>query len=111
MVGKVAVRLKMPDVWSKLHPVFHVALVRRYFPDTKVVYLPPPSALHDADEGEPDPVVNAILGHRGGSKRTMKYLVSFKGFGPEYNQHLPRSKLSQYQSLLDAYRCSAGLDT
>jgi hypothetical protein len=107
MVGKVAVRLKLPPVWHRVHSVFHVSLVKKYYPDAKVAYFPPPVVVGDAGEVEYE--VEAILSHRGGKKRRREYLVSWKGFGADHNEWLPERDLVHCQRLLRAYQRQAGL--
>ena len=45
-VGPVAVRLELP-AGMRMHPVFHVSLVKRYRDDGKV-QLPPPTYILDS---------------------------------------------------------------
>jgi hypothetical protein len=107
MVGAAAVRLELPPVWHRVHPVFHVSLVKKYFPDTKIVHMPPPVEV--GDDGDEEYEVEAILDHRDGGKRKRKYLVAWKGYGPEHNQWLPKCALSNCKRLLRAYKTRAGL--
>ena len=39
-VGKVAYRLVMPPGLSRIHPVFHVSMLRKYIPDPSHVLQP-----------------------------------------------------------------------
>jgi hypothetical protein len=95
MVGKAAVKLVLPRNWSRVHPVFHVSLVKLY---------KQPTAEHTAallnrrepkpigwDEGQPDYAVESIVGHettvlkgkRGKPSTTLwEYKVRYQGYGP-----------------------------
>ena len=39
-VGEVAYRLVLPPKLSRIHPVFHVSILRKYIPDTSHVLQP-----------------------------------------------------------------------
>ena len=60
MTGPVNVKLVLHDDWKKLHPVFHVNLVKRYTPGHG--YRPPPPPV-SFEEGEPVFIVESILDH------------------------------------------------
>ncbi|KAJ9519333.1 hypothetical protein QJQ45_023132 [Haematococcus lacustris] len=65
MVGKAAVKLWLPDEWSRLHNVFHVSLVKPYRMDASGALPglagPPPVQWLD---GEPQYTVEKVVGHR-----------------------------------------------
>ncbi|KAJ9532204.1 hypothetical protein QJQ45_003892 [Haematococcus lacustris] len=65
MVGKAAVKLWLPDEWSRLHNVFHVSLVKPYRTDASGAVPglagPPPVQWLD---GEPQYTVEKVVGHR-----------------------------------------------
>ncbi|KAJ9525170.1 hypothetical protein QJQ45_020696, partial [Haematococcus lacustris] len=65
MVGKAAVKLWLPDEWSRLHNVFHVSLVKPYRTDASgaVPRLAGPPPVQWLD-GEPQYTVEKVVGHR-----------------------------------------------
>jgi hypothetical protein len=106
MVGSAAVRLELPAVWARVHPVFHVALVKKYWPDKRVEQLQQPAPIRDAvTEYE----VKEILAHRGTKRRATKFMVSYHNLGVQHNRWVAKSALSQYKHLLRQYKASMGL--
>ncbi|KAJ9514979.1 hypothetical protein QJQ45_016951, partial [Haematococcus lacustris] len=96
MVGKAAVKLWLPDEWSRLHNVFHVSLVKPYRTDASgaVPGLAGPSPVQWLD-GEPQYTVEKVVGHRlepskgkrkgKCKKRRLEFLVKWQGQGDEHN--------------------------
>ena len=86
-INENAFRLKLPLSLSKIHNVFHVSLLELVkndpFPQRKI--LPEPPIII---EGEDEYEVDEILDSRR-FNRTLKYLVSWKGYGPEDNTWEP----------------------
>jgi hypothetical protein len=89
---------------SKVHPVFHVSLLKPYCTDG-VSTVEPPAPLYYADDGVPIWEVEEILAHREQKLRAGKvkrsYLIKWKGFGPESNTWQPETDISQ--AALQAY--------
>ena len=80
-VNDVAYKLKLPDS-LKIHPVFHVSLLKPYSSDGKV--QPPAGFL--TEEGDLVWYVEKILLHRdkkSGKRVKKEYLVKWEGYGPE----------------------------
>jgi hypothetical protein len=106
MVGSAAVQLDLPEVWARIHPVFHVALVKKYWPDTRLAHFQPLAPVSDA-VGEYE--VKEILGHRGSKKRITKFMVSYHNLGVQHNRWVSKSALSGCKHLVRAYKAAQGL--
>jgi hypothetical protein len=97
-VGRVAYKLKLPQEMSRVHPVFHVSLLKAYHSDG-VGTVEPAAPLFYADDGVPIWEVEEVLAHRerklarGKVKRS--FLVKWKGFGPESNTWQPESDINE----------------
>ncbi|KAJ9524308.1 hypothetical protein QJQ45_008491 [Haematococcus lacustris] len=105
LVGPVAVRLDLPPAMARLHPVFHVALLRPY--TSEHPHLPPPvDWLDEAPLYE----VEKLLAHRGvRAGRARGYLVKWQGYDDSYNTWEPRNNLVNCQEVLAAYNAVHGL--
>ena len=94
-VGPVAYKLDLPTS-TKIHPVFHVSLLKPYNdPDVVHASKPLPAPL-DWLDGIPTFEVNKILNHKevlSGRKRSVAYLVSWKGFDEEHDSWEPYANL------------------
>ena len=77
--GPLAYRLELPDHY-RIHPVFHVSLLKAYKAAPHRKPPPPPDIIGDEEEFE----VEDILQHRQKGKKT-SYLVKWTGYGQEYN--------------------------
>ncbi|KAJ9516264.1 hypothetical protein QJQ45_001114 [Haematococcus lacustris] len=114
MVGKAAVKLWLPDEWSRLHNVFHVSLVKPYRTDASGAVPglagPPPVQWLD---GEPQYTVEKVVGHRlepskgkrkgKCKKRRLEFLVKWQGHGDEHNTWELSTQLVGCQELLARY--------
>jgi hypothetical protein len=77
-----AVKLQLPTAW-KVHPVFHVSVVKPYPANTRAVPAPPPVMV----EGYVEHEVEEILSHRfSGRSKKLQFLVKWVGYGPEENR-------------------------
>ena len=100
-VGKVAYKLDLPSN-MKIHPVFHVSLLKPYHPSGRT--QPPPPAVWVDDE--PEYEVEHILSHRvvkRGRNRKYEYLIKWTGYGPEHNSWEPEVNLRGAQKVLEEY--------
>jgi hypothetical protein len=92
--GESAYRLKLPES-LKVHPVFHVSLLKPYRSDGRC--QPPPPPVFYSDEGEPHYEVEQILQHREvhrGRKQVKQFLIKWAGYGHEHNTWEPESHIS-----------------
>jgi hypothetical protein len=96
-IGPVAYKLQLP-VNYKIHPVFHVSLLKAYKVDGTVQPPPPPELI----EGELEYEVENIVAHRTVRGRH-EYLVSFVGYAAEHNLWLPEKNLEHCQAVLQEY--------
>lgn len=82
----------------RIHPVFHVSLLE---PTDNPIKEQEPIEL-DEEIQEPLWEVEAIL-DRAKLRGMMKYLVKWKGFGPEENTWEPATNLRNCRTLLNRY--------
>ncbi len=92
-VGRLAYKLLLPGSMSRVHPVFHVSLLRRP-KDGGCNAAPPPAMLLDGFE---ECEIDKVLQHRPRSHELQpnhkEYFVSRKGMGPEERAWLSEHKL------------------
>jgi len=85
--GPVTYELSLPSA-LRIHPVFHVSLLKPYAKSG--TYQPPPLPLSVDDVGALYEV-EAVLKYR---PRRNRYLVQWKGYGKEHNTWEPASMLN-----------------
>ena len=82
-VGKVAYKLKLPEALSKLHPVFHVSLLKQWFEkDNQEDVVPTPILV----DGETEYFIDKVISHHDvvkGNKKRREFLVQREGYEPE----------------------------
>uniref|UniRef100_A0A8C5MC00 Gypsy retrotransposon integrase-like protein 1 n=1 Tax=Leptobrachium leishanense TaxID=445787 RepID=A0A8C5MC00_9ANUR len=100
ILSPVTVRLKLPRT-VRLHPVFHVSLLKPWTPPLGPSVTPPPPTLVD---GESEYEIESILDSRYRGRR-LEYLLHWKGYGPEERSwelasdvHAPRLLRSFHRS-------------
>jgi hypothetical protein len=84
MINTVAYKLELPS-FLKVHPVFHVSLLKPYHGNGAVQ---PPQPLSFDDEGLPYYEVEEVLQHREvsrGRRMLRQSLIKWKGYGHEHN--------------------------
>ena len=82
-IGEVAYKLDLPET-MRIHNVFRVSLLKHYYSDGRAKPPPPCEIIDDEPEWE----VARVLNHRlvkHGRKTQVEYLLTFVGYGPEYN--------------------------
>ena len=93
-IGSSAYRLKLPPE-LKVHPVFHVSLLKPYKGDGSV--QPPAAPLYFNDENEAHYEVEEVLQCREkkrGNRVYRSYLIKWAGYGHEHNTWEPEKNLN-----------------
>ncbi len=108
-VGEVAYEMSLPASMSRIHPVFHVSLLRKY-QDGGRQSSPPPAVLLD---GEEECEIQQVLAHRKRSrdkrhKDQLEFFVSWKGMGPEHSEWLSESELMNASEVVQEYLDTLG---
>ena len=91
-IGAVAYKLTLPQK-MRVHPVFHVSLLKQYLSDGRVQ---PPGPLFLDEDGEAYYQIDRILDHRSrkiGRRTYREYLVKWMDYGAEHNTWEPESSL------------------
>jgi transposase InsO family protein len=97
-VSALAYKLDLPRS-MKIHPVFHVSLLKPYHEDPiNPAPIPPLPVIASDDEEEYE--VEQILAKRTGRANKVYYLVRYKGYGPEEDEYLPLSHLKHCKELI-----------
>ncbi|KAJ9507004.1 hypothetical protein QJQ45_005485 [Haematococcus lacustris] len=100
LVGAVAVKLDLPASMSRLHPVFHVSLIKPYT-GTDVGFMPPPVTWMDET---PVYYVERLLDHKGvKDNKASFYLVQWEGYDSTHNTWEPRSNMTDCDKVLAEY--------
>lgn len=103
-VGPVAYRVQLPDSLARLHPVFHVSLLKP-FVGSPPAARPPVFSAPDAEEFE----VEKILAHRL-VRGKRQFLVLWKGYPAHEATWEPERHLQNAPELLASYKEDAGLE-
>ncbi len=103
MVGPVAARLELPPTMSRVHPVFHVSLLKPFHSDGRS-QPPSPVLVLDGDDFVEEFEVERVLDHRYvGKRKVVEYLVRFTGQGPEMDEWLRTDNLANARESIQDY--------
>jgi hypothetical protein len=112
-VGKAAVKLALPQTWTRIHNVFHVSLVKPFLGSAeakqKHEMAPPPLQWLD---GEPLYRVERLLDSREvkkGRKKVTEYLVRWQGYSEDHDTWEPRANLLTCGDLVRDYKKARGI--
>jgi hypothetical protein len=97
-INPVSFRLSLPSS-MKIHPVFHVSLLKPKHPDRMDLPQPEPPEPITVD-GELEYEVEAILDSKRYRKTTVKYLVHWKNYDTHERTWEPFSSLTKCLSLI-----------
>jgi hypothetical protein len=101
--GPSSFELRLPDAWSKLHPVFNEALLSPYSapstPAQAIAHAPPPAIIVD---GEPEYDVEYITDHKM-MKRKSFYKVHWQGYPTYDDSWEPLAGLEHAQDAVKAF--------
>ncbi|KAJ9520420.1 hypothetical protein QJQ45_000181 [Haematococcus lacustris] len=105
-VGEDAVKLTLPPAMSRIHPVFHVSLLRPY--EGNFGRLPPTVLgwLDDSPQYEVERIVNHRHVRAGKAK---EYLVKWKGYEDSDNTWEPASNLANAPDCVNLCKAQHGL--
>ena len=92
-IGRLAYKLLLPASMSRVHPVFHVSLLKRPRDGGRNTAPPPAMLLDGQEEHEIDKVLACRPKPHKRQPNHREYLVSWKGMGPEENEWFSEHKL------------------
>lgn len=97
-VGKYAYKLKLPPS-MKIHPVFHVSLLRATANDPLPGQTSGPPPVVEAEDNDPEYEVEKIIGSHW-VDGSLHYLVRWKGYGPEDDWSIPATQAGSFEALV-----------
>ena len=104
-IGASAYRLEIPDAW-KVHNVFNEALLTPHhapiFENQEPPPPPPAELVDDHEEHIVEAVINSKVVGRG-TRKSMMFLVKWKGYDDTENSWEPESNLDNAQEAIDDY--------
>lgn len=102
IVNDVAYRLDLPPT-MKIHPVFHVSLLRPYHSTGTVHPPPPPLDIDNEAEYEVESILQART-VKSGNRHKEEFLIKWKGYGFEHCTWEPLANLTHCPDVLAAFR-------
>jgi hypothetical protein len=102
VISPVAYQLELPHSLSRLHPVFHVGLLKPYVRGVNARPAPPPPL--EEGQGYVRLEVQAIVAHRRSPRKGLEYRVVWKGYPLHESTWEPESHLDQCRQILVTYK-------
>ena len=99
LIGPVALKLELPTPW-RIHPVFHVSLIKPYLSDGMVQPPQPLSYLKGEPQFSADYILNKRI-VRKGHKSATQYLIRWTDCGPANDTWEPSSNISNKDLISD----------
>ena len=106
VVSPLAYDLELPRTMARLHPMFHVSLLRPYVKGFGPTPAPPPPL--DEGPGYVRLEEQAIIAHRK-TRRGLEYRVLWKGYPLHESTWESEVHLDRRKALLNAYKRTHGL--
>ena len=105
VISRSAYKLKLPASW-KVHPVFHVSLLRPYQDGSTLRPPVPPPPPPEIIDDEPEYEVEKILDSRINRRRNngLEYLVHWKGYGDEEDSWVPFTDMEHSKQIIEEFR-------
>jgi transposase InsO family protein len=97
-IGEQAYRLALPEQYSRLHNVFPVSLLQKWYQKNDNETLPMPE-LEDDDEWEVEEVRDEKK-----FQNELHYLVKWKGWPSEYNQWVPAIDMANAKGIISKFQ-------
>jgi hypothetical protein len=88
----VVYKLQLPDTMTRIHPVFHVALLSKYTPGGKLKPLPPILMDDGSLEYEVEKILDTRL-RKKGKRHITEYLIKWLGYDHSYDSWEPKANL------------------
>lgn len=107
-IGKNAYRLRLPQKYGQLHPVFHVSLLQEYHMRSG---CEPPEPIDIDDSGVQEFEVERILDHGIKGKNKSWYLVRWRGYGEAHDTWEPEEHLAHAQEAIENFKLSQGQES
>ena len=107
VISRNAYRLKLPASFGKVHPVFSVTLLCPFESDPIIERQehhppPPPLVIRDGvEEYEVESILDSWI-----FRRTVKYLVRWKGYGVEEDEWRPAQDVQGSKCLVAKFHCT-----
>ena len=100
-INDVAYKLSLPAT-MKIHPVFHVSLLKAYSADG-TVQPPPPIEIEGVEEYEVESILQSRF-RKSGKRQKEEFLIKWKGYGYEHCTWESIDNLTNCPAILAAYR-------
>lgn len=106
-VGSVAYKLELPEAFSRLHPVFHVSLLKPYRKDPedeeRNVSSRAPAGVREHEERTAEEILSKRIVRGRSGAATKEYLVKWKNLPMSETSWEPIEKLWQFTKLIEDF--------